>query len=548
MNRKDGYDIAVIGLGPVGCLAALLLAWRGLRVAAVERDPTVYALPRAAVLDGEIVRALQPTGLADTVAALLQKTRPGERAGFTNSRREWLFGRDTPDFGLNGWQPNNFFLQPELEGLLRDQVLAHPNIDAHVPATVTGFTSERDGVTLRLMPHSVAADGFTDSDANAPGRSPPRLDTRELHARWVIACDGATSTTRRALGVDWRSLGYDHDWLVVDAHVRPGHTLGHDTLQVCDPDRLTTFVGTKDPNRRWEFRLLPGETRAQMLEPARIRSLIETWTPPGSYDVVRAAVYRFHAATVSQWRVGRILLAGDAAHQTPPFLGQGMNTGMRDAVNLSWKLPLVISGMCSERLLDTYQSERQAHAEDLIDWAVSLGRLMEHLADVERATRVGQAPPASPQGLQSSGYGQGRGMPRLKAGVLDQPQADSETGIGHLFAQPIVRDADGRECRLDDLLGSGFALVGTHDGALALSDNNLALLQRLGGRRVSLAGITPIRGRFDRIFRAADAVLVRPDRYIFGHTGPGEHGSGRTADAVLDALAATLHLSSSDKR
>lgn len=518
MSPSGAFDVAIIGLGPVGCLTALLLAWRGLRVAAIERDATVYALPRAAVLDGEIVRALQPTGLAEHVAALLQTLRPGERAGFTNGHREWLFGRDTPAFGLNGWQPSNFFLQPELEGFLREQVLAHPRITAQMPATLTEFKQDDSGVTLTFKPAGEA-------------------ESRQVRADWLIACDGAASFTRRALGIEWRSLGYDRDWLVVDAHIKPGHTLGNATLQVCDPERLTTYVATKDPNRRWEFRLLPHETREEMLAPARIRSLLDTWTPPGTYEIVRAAVYQFHAATAPQWRVGRILIAGDAAHQMPPFLGQGMNTGMRDAINLAWKLPLVVNGTCTDALLDSYQAERQAHAEDLVDWAVSIGRLMEHLAEVERASRERRAAPEAAPDLQSSGYGQGRGLPPLKAGILVASQAATDTATGHLFAQPVVRDDTGREFRLDDRLGDQFALVATRASALALTPRNQALLDRLGSRSVSLEGLTPVRGEFDRIFRKTDVVLVRPDRYIFGH------GDERLdANGLVEALARALPL------
>ena len=495
----------------------MLLANRGLRVVTIERDAAVYALPRAVMLDGEIVRALQPSGHAAPVDAMLQKIRPGDRAGFANSRREWLFGGESVDFGLNGWQPANFFSQPELEGYLRDQVLQHPNITSFVPITVTGITQDSAQVTLEV--------------------TSPENPTQTISATWLIACDGASSFTRRNLGIEWKSLGYDHDWLVVDVRTRPGHTLGNATMQVCDPDRLTTYVATKDPGRRWEFRLLPGETRDMMLDPERIMSLIDPWTPRGTYDILRAAVYQFHAATAQDWRKGRILIAGDAAHQTPPFLGQGMNTGMRDAVNLAWKLPLVINGVCSERLLDSYQAERQAHAEDLIEWAVSIGRLMEHMADVERAQREGRMPPQTPGGLKAAGYGQGRGQPPLKSGVIIAGQVSDQGATGHLFAQPVVRDAAGHECRLDDLLGENFALVGKTAASVQLTPANRALFESIGGHIIHLDGLTPVRGHFDRIFNDADVVLVRPDRYIFGHSD-----SRHTADVLVEALAHALTL------
>jgi 3-(3-hydroxy-phenyl)propionate hydroxylase len=218
-------------------------------------------------------------------------------------------------------------------------------------------------------------------------------------ARYLIGCDGAASFVRGQLNVGWHDLGYESDWLVVDVATRAGHTLTNDTLQVCDPDRLATYVCTKDPYRRWEFQLEDGETSEQMLERGKIRSLIDPWTPSDTYDIRRAAVYRFHAATADTWRRGNVFLAGDAAHQTPPFLGQGMNTGMRDVINLAWKLPMVIADLAADDLLDTYQAERNAHAQDLTDWAVAIGQLMEHLAAVERAERSGAHPPVAPERL-----------------------------------------------------------------------------------------------------------------------------------------------------
>ena len=493
------FDVIVVGLGPVGSFGALLLAEEGLRVAAIERDPDVYALPRAVNLDGEIVRALQRIGRGDAVDALLQKVRPGERAGFANSRREWMFGADARDFGPHGWQPMNMFDQPELEGWLRNEAVAHPNVTAFIGSEAAALADHGDGVTVALRP---AGD-----DASA--------ETTTLSARWLIGCDGAASLTRRTLGIGWRSLGYDHDWLVVDVTIKDGHTLGVDTIQVCDPDRLATYVCTKDPYRRWEFRINADETKDEMLDPERIHQLIDPWTPRDTYEIRRAATYTFHAANAESWREGNVFLAGDAAHQTPPFLGQGMNTGMRDVVNLAWKLALVQSGEASVALLDSYESERDPHAKDLVDWAVSIGRLMEHLADVERAERDGLPAPEPPAELRSAGYGQGRGQPPLRDGLLHGPQLDGERA-GVLLRQPIVVTASGDQLRLDELLGPGFALVGRPDAELVLDEHALDLADRLGVRVVSLHGVDATRGHFDALFDHTDAVLVRPDRVVFG--------------------------------
>jgi 3-(3-hydroxy-phenyl)propionate hydroxylase len=511
MSGND-FDIAIVGLGPVGCTAAILFAHAGLTVLAVERDEEVYRLPRAVNLDGEMVRGFQRIGLGDEINALLQPVREDERVGFANSQREWLFGQAFIPFGSNGWQPMNFFDQPELDGYLRDMAVAHPNVTARIGYEATDLEDCGDHVRLSLA----SIDG---------------AESESHRARYLVGCDGASSFVRKCLDVGWHDLGYDHDWLVVDVIVRPGHTLGTTTLQVCDPDRLTTYVCTKEPSRRWEFKLNDGETWEEMLRPEKIEELISAWTPAGTYEIRRAVVYQFHAATADRWRVGNVFIAGDAAHQTPPFLGQGMNAGMRDAINLAWKFPMVLSGSADERLLDSYQAEREAHAKDLVQWAVAIGQLMEHLAAVEAAQRRGDGPPDEALQQQSSGYGQGREAPPIRAGVFCLDQVSDTGSTGYLFSQPEVRGKDDAEGKLDDLLGPGFAVVARSDSELDMNDASRLLLDRIGARCVSLEGVTVLAGHFDRLFESNGAAVVRPDRYVFGHT---------TAELSLDELIADL--------
>jgi len=297
---------------------------------------------------------------------------------------------------------------------------------------------------------------------------------------------------------------------VIDIIQGPGGDLPLKTMQVCDPARLTTYVCVKDPNRRWEFQLLEGETREQMLHPERIQQLLDPWIAREHYELRRAAVYQFHAATADRWRVGRVFLAGDSAHQTPPFLGQGLNAGFRDAVNLAWKLALIHHGVCDERLLDSYETERDAHARDLVEWAVAIGQLMETLA----AREAGLPDPHSAD--QKAGYGQGRNVPPLRQGILIDSQTGGESPVGRLLRQPTVRDAAGSECRLDELLGRGFAVVGRKQSDLRLGDPANAVLERLGGRCLCLEELEVIEGAVDSLFDSHPAVVLRPDRYIFG--------------------------------
>ena len=512
---QDRFDVAVVGLGPVGCLATLLLAEAGLSVAVFEKDAEVYRLPRAVNLDGEIIRALQPIGLADAVNNLMQKIRPGQRAGFANSKREWLFGAASKPVGSNGWQSMNMFDQPELEQFLRDTALSYNNVAAWIGASV---------VQLDDRPSEVAI------SAERSG------ENIQVSAQYVLACDGASSSTRKALEIEWRDLGYNRDWLVVDVTVNDKHTLDNDVLQVCDPDRLHTYVPTKDPYRRWEFRLNAGETRDQMLQEETIRTLIDPWTPRDSYQIRRAAVYQFHAATAAEWRSGRIFLAGDAAHQTPPFLGQGMNTGMRDVINLAWKLPLVLEGTCKPELLNTYQLERDAHAHDLVAWAVALGRLMEFVAEQEDCERRGAPAPEPPSEIADSGYGQGREQPPIRKGVVVADQVTAEGTTGYLITQPTVGH-ESQPCRLDDLLGNGFALMGHNLQQSSFSEESRRLIERLKITLLELEEVQVLRGRLTEV-PTGEVALVRPDKILFGQT-QGEFG----VDQLLKDLADTLCVS-----
>lgn len=489
-NELPTVDVAIIGFGPVGAFSALLLAEAGLRVAILERSTEPVVLPRAVGLDGEAVRSFQRIGLGETVAAILQPHRENERICFTDSKRNVLFGLELPEDGPNGWRDIAFFDQPELEELLRKLVDEQEHIDVRLGREVIELEQTHDEVTVR----------FTHEGREAG-----------LHAAWVIGCDGASSFVRRNLGIEWQSLGYDQDWLVLDVFQSPEADLPLDTMQVCDPARLATYICGKDPNRRWEFQLLEGETHDEMLRPERIRALLDPWLPAEHYQLRRAAVYQFHAATAGRWRQGRILLAGDAAHQTPPFLGQGLNSGLRDAVNLGWKLPLVHAGLCEERLLDSYATERDAHARDLVEWAVAIGKLMETLA-----AREAGLPDPHETTDSSAGYGQGRTVPPLRGGVLVEEQIAADLPVGRLLRQPTVLCSDGVKCKLDELLGRGFAIVGRNEGVLRLGQKASATLEKLGGQVVSLEKLEVIEGAQDNLFDAHPAVVVRPDRYIFG--------------------------------
>jgi hypothetical protein len=244
-----------------------------------------------------------------------------------------------------------------------------------------------------------------------------------------------------------------------------------------------------------------------MLRPEKIEALLDPWLPRRRYAIRRAAVYQFHAATAGHWREGRVLLAGDAAHQTPPFLGQGLNSGFRDAVNLGWKLPLVLAGTCDARFLDSYADERDAHARDLVERAVSIGKLMETLA----AREAGRPDP------HPDGPGDGSpNIPPLRGGALVREQIRADSPVGKLLVQPTVRRDGGAECRLDEVLGRGFAVVARSEADARVGPEARAILDRLEALVVALDSLEVVRGDMDRLFLDHPAALVRPDRTVFG--------------------------------
>lgn len=471
-------DVAVVGYGPVGATAAALAAQRGLRVAAFEREAGVYHLPRAANFDAEIMRVWQQIGCAE---AILPCALPGSGMHFLRADGSLLFGLDAHEGeGKNGWAEHYLFYQPDLEGALRARA-AELGVAVHLQHEVEAMAQEPDGASATVRVRDLATGA-----------------RREVRARWLLGCDGARSLARGAIGAELEDLRFDQPWLVVDTVLRRDVELPRVAIQYCDPARPMTFVPMWGRRRRWEFMLMPGDTRETMERPERVRELLSRFVDPDDVEVVRAVVYTFHALIVRPWRRGRMFLLGDAAHQMPPFLGQGMCAGVRDAANLIWKLDLVERGLAADTLLDTYEAERAPHVRAIIDAAVGAGNLIQTTDPAVAALRdqqLGQAGPgAVPREM----------VPGLTSGLLDATAGGR--GAGEMVPQP--RCASG--ARLDDVLGRGFAVLSASDVRAALSEEARTFWDRLGARFV-------VSDALDRWLaeRAAQAVVVRPDRYAF---------------------------------
>jgi 2-polyprenyl-6-methoxyphenol hydroxylase-like FAD-dependent oxidoreductase len=520
-------DVAIVGYGPVGQALAALLGRAGHRVVVFERFNEIYRLPRAVHLDHEIMRLLQSLGLAE---ALAEEMVPVRDYHWFGADGELLLRFDVHGPAVSGWDSDYMFFQPELEAVLDRVGCAQPGV------TVTrGWVAE--ALTDRDTYAELRVRRVLEQEA---GRLAPTGDTRSVRARWVVGADGANSFVREASGISRRDLGFQERWLVVDAEPHDMLALAHLPIacQWCDPSRPTTHVQSGSRHRRWEFMLLPDEMPSDFEDPARVWSLLEPWYRPQDGPLTRSTVYEFRSMLANQTRKGRVLLIGDAAHLTPPFLGQGLCSGLRDAANLAWKLDLVLRGLSSDELLDTIDTERQPQNEAVIRLAIELGRVLCQLdpqAAGERDATLRQAGPPPPLELAP-----------LTDGLLHRPASGSDPLAGRLGVQGVVARA-GREGRFDDIVGRGFTLLfASGDPLEQLPVEHRALLATLDVTVASLDprvthGVRDVDGRLIAWLsdHGAHAVFVRPDFYVFGSASCAEE-----LPALLDELRSQLRITS----
>ncbi len=459
-------EAAVIGFGPCGAVAAAMLGRAGFTTLAIDRAREVYDKPRAIAIDHEILRMLDGMGLAEAVLPFTAPFPASEHFGAEGQliRRIDMVAEPYP----MGFTPTMVFTQPPVEEVLRADAAAQPGVTVELGTELVGISQDAERVTLRLKCHDGAEEVVT-------------ADT-------VIACDGASSFARRSLGIGFEDLVFDEPWLVVDLLVEPAAlaTLPVNAAQFCEPTRPITYIVGPGHHRRFEIMLNPGEDPQAMQAEDVVLGLLSRWIAPGDARLWRAASYRFHALVAAEWRRGRVFLAGDAAHQQPPFIGQGMCQGLRDVANLVWKLQAVRDG-AAPALLDSYAEERGRHVRTLTARIKAIGRqICERDPEAARARDAaliaqggGQAPVVTRQEI----------VPPLEVGFLSVAEHPAR---GTLFPQPWVRDGAGW-ARMDRVTGGGWRLI--RDGEWVERDGVAAAW-------FARHGVT--------------AAIIRPDNYVYG--------------------------------
>jgi 3-(3-hydroxy-phenyl)propionate hydroxylase len=521
------YDVAIVGYGPVGATLANLLGSRGHSVLVVDRMREIYDKPRAINIDHEVMRVLQGPGLADAVSALTIPYAGTDFLGL-DGRPIKVFEPVAPPYPLH-WPPNLLFIQPEFEAILRSGVERYANVEVLLEHRAVEVWQTPAAAGIRLVT--------------------PEGSAREASARYLVACDGAASPVRKQLGIGQESLKFDEWWTVVDAWLKRPTALPERTTQFCWPSGPTTYVVGPRNLRRWEMKLMPGESPRDYEDLGVVRRRLAPFVDPHAIEIWRAATYRFHALVAAEWRRGRLFLAGDAAHQMPPFMAQGLCSGIRDAGNLAWKLSAVLKGDLPESLLSTYETERKPHIRQLAAVTRDLGRVIGEL-DVEAARRRDADLREALASEKTVKIRQAL-IPNLTAGIiLKDASGAPRPGSGELFPQARVRAPDRRSVLLDDLVGDRFLVIIRKDQISAGIDGDRSgILQRLNAVVLALSDAASFGETFDAIVDEVGvieawmnahgfaAALVRPDKYVFGGA-PTLQSLGKLVGSLGEALFA----------
>ncbi len=514
-HETAAYDVAIVGFGPSGAVAAGLLGARGIRTFVCDRTQDVYDKPRAIALDHEITRLFQNMGVSEQIKPYLEPFTDSVFYGVDGQVIKRMSTVAEP-FPL-AHTPSVVFTQPPVERILRAHAASFPSVTIALAQQLLNLSQDQSGVTLELQ-----------DDKGHPST---------VRARYLIGCDGASSTVRTLAGIALEDLGFDEPWLVVDVLVNEQglSKLPVTSVQYCHPERPATMVIGPGRHRRWEISINPGEDPEQVATPEGTWKLLAPWISPADGELWRQASYRFHALVAEDWRKGSVFIAGDAAHQQPPFLGQGMCQGLRDVTNLCWKLDAVLKGTAPDSLLDSYTPERKGHVTALTTRIKGIGKIIGE-RDVAKA-RARDAHLLKESGGVIKPVPRQDVQPPLETGLLS---ALPHPKRGTIFPQPWLVEANGVHRRMDDAIGTGWRVIlaphANQDMCQAASPSNAMAAQVA---QLGTPELTEADGLLATWFAASNTVaaIVRPDHYVYGVCQTAEELSAQLN--ALEALLAT---------
>ena len=517
-------DVLIVGCGPVGATMANLLGRYGVKVVIIDKSVEIFAAPRAIALDNEALRILQLAGLPEDAFATVAIPYVRMCSPFFGE-----FARAETAGSIDGHPKLVTFYQPDLERALRARLAKYANVWTGLGVELSDIEdgAEAVNVTMRL------ADG----------------QTTTLRAKYVVGADGANSLVRRLIGRDFSGNTYPEDWLIVDAS-KTQKPIDHIEF-ICDPKRPIPHMIAPGERERWEFMLHPGEKREDMERDESIRQLLAPWGRIEDMRIERKAVYRFHARTADSFHKGRVFLAGDAAHITPPFVGQGLVAGLRDAANLCWKLAWVVKQQAAPAILDTYDMERRPHAKAMIDFARFMGRLVMPRGVLAAVVLHGTVSLSRliPRFRKYFSELEIKPKNRFSRGLFVRGRSTSKLVRGAPFPQSWVRQSGGTICLSDDALGSGFTLVGFgKDVSQHLHEETMRAWSAAGGQIVQIChrGQALHRAGHGQVWEdLADgfvpgiapfgwAAVIRPDRVVF------DDGPGASVDQMVRECLALM--------
>ena len=460
------YDVIIVGLGPTGGTLANLLALNGFSILILEREKNLYALPRAVHFDDEIMRVFQTIGITKK---FLKNTIINKGTKFVNSEGKVLLDWPRPkSITENGWYPSYRFHQPDLERNLRYRLKTFKKVKLMQNTEVIKIKNNKNSVDLYFK---------------------RKNKIQKVSSQYVVGCDGARSTTREQMGSVLDNLGFTQKWAVVDLILKKNkNKLPDRTIQYSNSERPATYCRNVGKRRRWEFAIQDNENEKEILSDQYIWNFLKPWLKPKEAYLERKAIYIFQSAIASKWRKGRIFIAGDAAHLMPPFMGQGMCAGIRDASNLAWKISWCINNKHDEKFLDTYQTERFSNAKEYIETTMRMGEFVNAVGTENITDNISSGPDGT-KSMQSI-------KPKLGTGL----GSNKDKNRGKIFPQLKMKNGK----TLDEKFSKSPLLLTSYK-----------LAKKVSLKKIQLITDKDIKGLGDLLKNyKAKAVIVRPDRFI----------------------------------